>query len=411
MYKTNWFSVVVISATLSGIAQVPVSAQDCAPRSSRWFHFRSRSARMSPGCSAPEAVEPVCSAPASPADASAAPGDEPEAAAAPGPGHTAVAAAAAPVTFTAPPVSGEVTGATSGYGLRLPSLTIPEMRLHLPTLHMPSIVRTSRGPEMSVDPGRAPGATGTPAAYGPLMNAGFHGTQHQVASAAPAPAKPAAASKKSTATPAPGTAAPAPVEGCVPYSCPPVPPTDCNFSASATERELIETRKALSLVNERLQRLQREVGTVSRTQAQGEDGELPLPPSPSSTDRRSSYSNSTAASSVPKGSTASKVVGASYSESDFEDVEETTIQSAAPAKRTVSHSGPGAAGQWAPIASKKSHRSQVSKENEVVRDRSSAKNVDTQVDEFEDEVVETRSGNSASKSARRTTGTVNRQTR
>ena len=327
----NWGSILAVTATtLIAFDLQPAYSQDCGTKPSRWLWLRHKVTRTNDGCAAPE---PTCEAPVSPSPAVAAPVN-PAPASPPGQEESenqpfVNAAAATPAMFSAPATSGEITGATNGIGIRLPALTIPEMRLQLPTVHLPSIVRTSRDAEMYVDGGRAPRVTGAPAAYGQLMNAGIVPQSAVATASATLPRRKAAIENPAPATanansPAPASVNsptyPAPAQGCTPFSCPPVPPSESYLQTNATEMELIETRRELIRVSERLQRLQGELESASK--GREVDKVSDIPPAPTSSYRRNRYSNQVVTTAPAIRKNQSKIVGASYSESEVDEYEE-----------------------------------------------------------------------------------------
>ena len=135
-------------------------------------------------------------------------------------GAAAGPGAAAPAQFQAPAPSGQIAGASNSIGLRGFEIHFPELRLALPTLQLPSLVKFRREPHMRLDPADAPliaPASAAPAGYSPQAYAGGpygYGSPYGYAPAAAAPASAAPASAQSTA-PTAATGAPAGA-GCRP---------------------------------------------------------------------------------------------------------------------------------------------------------------------------------------------------
>ena len=80
---------------------------------------------------------------------------------------TTGAGAGAPAVFGTPTPAGTVAGASSSIGLRGLEIHLPELKLALPTITLPSLIRFRRDPELYVDSSRAPliqGGTGAGAA-------------------------------------------------------------------------------------------------------------------------------------------------------------------------------------------------------------------------------------------------------
>ena len=135
-------------------------------------------------------------------------------------GAAAGPGAAAPAQFQAPAPSGQIAGASHSIGLRGFEIHFPELRLALPTLQLPSLVKFRREPHMRLDPAEAPliaPASAAPAGYSPQAYSGGpygYGSPYGYAPAAAAPASAAPASAQSTA-PTAATGAPAGA-GCRP---------------------------------------------------------------------------------------------------------------------------------------------------------------------------------------------------
>jgi hypothetical protein len=81
-------------------------------------------------------------------------------------------AAPPPGAFAAPPVRGEVAGESGSVGLRGFSLQLPALRLELPTLQLPSLIRFRRDAEMRITEGYAPYVQGPAAVYGQIAPGG-----------------------------------------------------------------------------------------------------------------------------------------------------------------------------------------------------------------------------------------------
>lgn len=58
--------------------------------------------------------------------------------------------------YVAPTRSGEIMGPSRSTGLRGATITFPELKIGLPSLGLPSLIRSRRGPEMRLDSSRAP---------------------------------------------------------------------------------------------------------------------------------------------------------------------------------------------------------------------------------------------------------------
>ncbi len=335
MYLTKWSFNTVIAAAIVSYGQGLGFADECVPR--KWgLPFGSRTIKASPACAAPAPT------------LAAAPAESPEQPVA-APLQPAVAA---PAMFAAPPAAGEITGATNSIGIRGLSLTMPEMRLQLPTVHLPSLVRSSRNAEMHVDGGRAPLVTGAPAAYGQIANAGqVVGTQFQAApAAAPARTRPAAAPASAPA------AAAAPIDSCVQG----VGAYNSQLDTNIQDAEVVEMRRALMSYRQELDRMRRTLDTASQNgDGVGLDGDVPPAPAPQI--RRLSYPQQREGANPAKRRVASeKIVEASYreqsdDEGDFQ-VEEpverhprrVTRPAQAPAASAPRPSGPAKRGGTAP---------------------------------------------------------------
>ena len=222
--------------------------------------------------------------------------------------------------FAAPAPAGEITGESHSVGLRGFALTMPELRLELPTLHLPSMVRSRRNPEMRVDGGRAPMVSGAPAAYGQLANAGF--VQSANAGFAQTQAAPAAAPARTAPAAAPAAA---PASGCVPAeSCVPfyIPPAPAAYPEGARNQrandELLETRRALVLYRQELERLQRSIESTTSSVDAPEEDQLPALNirGASSAHSRPVSSNKVRRASPPK------ILEAGYTEEEFTESEE-----------------------------------------------------------------------------------------
>jgi hypothetical protein len=75
-------------------------------------------------------------------------------------------------SYAAPPPVGEVIGESRSWGMRGLSITLPEVRLELPSVQLPSLVRGRRGPEMQIERSRAPYVTQQAAVYGQMSPGG-----------------------------------------------------------------------------------------------------------------------------------------------------------------------------------------------------------------------------------------------
>lgn len=158
-------------------------------------------------CAAPCYTSPQCAAPA-----------------------TAAPAVAAPArNFLRAPGTGQTAGESNSIGLRGITLHIPEMRIGLPTLELPSLMRFRREAEMVFDHAR-----------GPLVNGDILDFGNLPATGAPA-------------APAPATAAPAPVN-CIPQS--PACAAPGLYSKLDSANETMEVRMA------RLEGLERELTSL-----------------------------------------------------------------------------------------------------------------------------------------------------
>ena len=147
---------------------------------------------------------------------------------------------------------------------------MPELRLELPTLHLPSVVRSRRNAEMRVDGGRAPLVSGAPAAFGHLANAGPVGVQQFSTATIPDRSNPNTSG--ASATPPPGVAPSGAKQSCTPMS-----PTEQTLNAPADE--IIEMRRALFAYQQELERVKRALETTAST-AEDPTAERDVPPSP-----------------------------------------------------------------------------------------------------------------------------------
>ena len=160
--------------------------------------------------------------------------------------------ASAPAQFQAPAPTGQIAGASNSVGLRGFEIHFPELRLALPTLQLPSLVKFRREPHMRLDPGEAPmispasAAPATaPAGYAPQAYAAGpygYGSPYGYAPAttAPASAPPASAPAAAPATAAPARSAAATV-GCRPKTrVRRVGPTKQRFWSDEEEWEVIQ---------------------------------------------------------------------------------------------------------------------------------------------------------------------------
>ena len=87
---------------------------------------------------------------------------------------------AAPGFFSTSAPRGEVAGESCSIGIRGCAIEFPAIRLALPTLHLPSLVRFRRGPEIRTEAEYAAFTTGAPAVYGQLVPGGQALVQNQV---------------------------------------------------------------------------------------------------------------------------------------------------------------------------------------------------------------------------------------
>ena len=158
--QTCWS--VLTSLFLAAAGTLPADAADCAPPApvpkkpghSCLVCPKTRLSRQLPPEEYQELVEAVAAALA-----------EAEA------GQAAPAAAVAPANFAAPAPTGQVAGASHAVGIRGLEIHFPELRLALPTLQLPSLVKFRREPHMQLDPATAPmvapAAAPAPAGYFP----------------------------------------------------------------------------------------------------------------------------------------------------------------------------------------------------------------------------------------------------
>ena len=287
--------------------------------------------------------------------------------------------------FSAPTPSGEnlLRALRNSFAFRLPGLTIPETRLQMPTLHMPSIVRTSRDAEMFIDGGRAPRVNGAPSAFGQLMNASV-GLQSQQAfmaqQATPNSASINAFSTQPQPKGPPSSATPNSLrdDNASPQSLPQAPPAS-NCTTTSAERELIEVRRELALVSEQLQMLQRRASSMSNRT--NDESEVPPPPS---TDRRKSHFNSTAARSANSKSP-SKIVGASYSEEDFEEFDGSQLTEEASTRKSR-RPAPATQDTWTAVQKKSGKAANSSDANSYQAGKQSSAARGEVADSYEDDV-------------------------
>ncbi len=133
-------------------------------------------------------------------------------------------------------------------GVRGLGIRIPEIRLEMPTVQLPSLVRFRRGPEMHLESGRAPFVQQSAAAFGQIHTGGVAPMMMQsapVTQAAPAnQSRPNNPKNQSAPTDDPKPqAAPA----CTPYC----PPTHCT-----SEAKVRELRREMEAARERVLALQ-----------------------------------------------------------------------------------------------------------------------------------------------------------
>jgi hypothetical protein len=142
-------------------------------------------------------------------------------------------AAAAPLvgSYVAPPPVGEMSGEGRSVGVRGLGIRIPEIRLELPTVQLPSLVKYRRGPEMHVDSARAPFVAQPAAPFG------------FIAGGIPVPGQPAAAAASRAPSDAPA-ATPRP-------SAPTCTPTHCT-----SEDKIRQLRREMDAARERILALQ-----------------------------------------------------------------------------------------------------------------------------------------------------------
>lgn len=150
------------------------------------------------------------------------------------------APAAAPATaplrnFLRAPGTGQTAGESNSIGLRLPTLHIPETRIGLPTIELPSLMRFRREAEMVFDHARGPLVSGDLQEFGNLP-----------ANAAPASAAPA--------MPAPASAFPAAPANCLPQA--PACAAPGFYGKADSANESMESRIA------RLEGLERELASL-----------------------------------------------------------------------------------------------------------------------------------------------------
>jgi hypothetical protein len=117
------------------------------------------------------------------------------------------------------------------------SLTLPEVRFELPSLQLPSLVRSRRGPEMQIERSRAPYVTQQAAVYGQMAPGGV--PMMAAPQAAPAPQSAPAAAPQS-----------APAPKCTPQ------PVRCTQAdrVRKLKQDLDSTRDRLLAIQETLQR-------------------------------------------------------------------------------------------------------------------------------------------------------------
>jgi hypothetical protein len=138
-------------------------------------------------------------------------------------------------SYVAPPATGEVAGESRSMGVRGLGIRIPEIRLELPTVQLPSLVKFRRGPEMHIESGRAPFVNQSAAAFGQIHTGGVAPLMQSapVQQSAPAP-------QSKPADPEPQSA-PAPT--CTPPHC-------------TSEAKIRQLRREMDAARERILALQ-----------------------------------------------------------------------------------------------------------------------------------------------------------
>lgn len=381
MNLKKWSFSTLMLATLVVGEQTTSFADDCgAPR---WRFFGKKTTKTNPDCAVTACTPPGCDVPAC-ASTAPAPAPAPAPASPEEPAITAasVQAAAPPVMFAAPPLSGEISGATNSVGIRGFGMTMPEIRLQLPTLHLPSLVRSSRSPEMAVDGGRAPMVNGNPTIFGPLANAGMANFVTQSAaitgSASPRQASPAPA-------PAPAGAAPAPA------GVPPVPAAsrcvssnqvfDSNIGAYDSPNDISEMRRALVAYRMELERVKSALDAATPTPVD-RVSEQDIPPSPSAPIRRLSYTQSRASVPLKRSGQSSKPIEPNYLTDDEEYEDE--VQPPTRRRTTRTNSAESNSRQFVPANGPSSEPLKMKQSRPTkVAPSSSVEN-----DEFEDDAPE-----------------------
>lgn len=139
-------------------------------------------------------------------------------------------------SYVAPPATGEVAGESRSMGVRGLGIRIPEIRLELPTVQLPSLVKFRRGPEMHIESGRAPFVNQSAAAFGQIHTGGVA----PLMQSAPAPVQQSAPAPKSKPDPEPQSA-PAPT--CTPPHC-------------TSEAKVRQLRREMEAARERILALQ-----------------------------------------------------------------------------------------------------------------------------------------------------------
>lgn len=138
-----------------------------------------------PGCYRPE---PGCYRPCPPAPTEedrGGPGPEADE----GGGPRGLGVGALPGAFAVPQAAGEQIGESGSVGIRGLELRLPEMRLALPEIRLPSYYRIRHGAEMRVAESRAPFVLGQAATYG-MMSPGGTPELDQLAVSLPARRRP-----------------------------------------------------------------------------------------------------------------------------------------------------------------------------------------------------------------------------
>lgn len=222
-FTSKWFAALAVGTIAVAAGTVPVVGQNCrgvAPRQ----------------CTTPrEQAAPEPKPQSAPADDE----PQPQAMIAPQVG-----------SYVAPPANGEVAGESRSMGVRGLGIRIPEIRLEMPTVQLPSLVRFRRGPEMHLESGRAPFVQQSAAAFGQIHTGGVAPMMMQsapMAQAAPAPQSRRADPKPQSAPADDPKPQAAPAPHCTPYC----PPPHCT-----SEAKVRELRREMEAARERILALQ-----------------------------------------------------------------------------------------------------------------------------------------------------------